>query len=116
MARRKNYLFTCVNRRPDGVARGSCAARQSEQIHALLKQRLKDLDLAEVDARACTSSCQDLCWVGPTILVTPENYVYGRVKLEDVEEIVQAIQAGERVERLIISEDEFHEPREQKQK
>ncbi len=112
MARRKLYLFTCVNRRPDGVAKGSCAARNSEQVHAALKQRLKELGVAEVGARACTSSCQDLCWVGPTIMVAPDNYVYGRVRLEDVEEIAQSIVAGTRVERLVISEDEFYEPRE----
>lgn len=112
MARRQLYLFTCVNRRPDGAPRGSCAARHSEEIHAALKRRLNELGVADLGARALSSSCLDLCWVGPAIMVTPDNYVYGRVQLEDVEEIAQAIQAGKRVERLVISEDDFQEPRE----
>lgn len=112
MARRQLYLFTCVNRRPDGVAKGSCATRQSEEIHLALKARLKELGIAEVGARACSSSCQDLCWAGPIIMVAPDNYFYGRVKLSDVEEIAQAIVAGERVERLVLGEEDFYEPRE----
>ncbi len=114
MARRRHYLFACVNRRPDGAPKGSCAARNSEAIHAALKARLKERGLAAECARACTSSCQDVCWAGPTIFVAPEGYVYGRVKLEDVEEIVDALERGERVERLVLNEEDFLEPRERK--
>jgi len=112
MAQRKRFLFVCVNRRPDGTPKGSCAARGAEQIHARLKDLLKQRGLAELEARACTSSCLDVCWVGPTIAVEPDHFVYGRVQPEDVEAIVDGLARGERVERLVLEARDFELPRE----
>jgi len=109
MAQRKRYLFVCTNRRPDGVPKGSCAARGSAEIHAALKAMLKDRGLAKVEARACTSSCLDVCWAGPTIAVEPDGYFYGRVTLADVPAIVDAIAAGTRVDRLVLPREDFDE-------
>lgn len=116
MAKRKSYLFVCVNQRPDGTPKGSCAARGSVQLHALLKEKLKARGLAELEARACSCSCLDACWVGPVIAVSPEDYFYGRVELSDVDEIVDSIERGTRVERLLLQETDFVEPRELKGK
>jgi (2Fe-2S) ferredoxin len=112
MAQRKRYLFVCVNRRPDGTPKGSCAARGSVELHEKLKSMLKKRGLAETEVRACTSSCLDTCWVGPTIAVEPDHYFYGRVKESDLEEIVDALEQGTRVERLVLAPDDFTEPKE----
>jgi (2Fe-2S) ferredoxin len=114
MAQRQRYLFVCINRRPDGTPKGSCAARGAEQIHAKLKELLKARGLAELGARACTSSCLDTCWVGPTIAVEPDNFFYGRVTEADLPEIVDALANGTRVERLVLAPNDFIEPRELK--
>jgi (2Fe-2S) ferredoxin len=68
--------------------------------------------MADLEARACTSSCLDTCWAGPTIAVEPDNYFYGRVRSSDLEEIVDALANGSRVERLVLSPEDFVEPRE----
>ena len=107
MARRKRYLFVCVNRRPDGAPKGSCAARGSVELHAKLKTMLKERGLAAVEARACTSSCLDTCWVGPSIAVEPDGYFYGRVTEADLPEIVDALEKGEPVQRMLLSDDDF---------
>lgn len=109
MAQRKRYLFVCVNRRPDGVPKGSCAARGAVEIHAALKESLKDKGLAKVEARACTASCLDVCWAGPAIAVEPDGYFYGRVTLADVPEIVASLANGTRVERLVLPREDFDE-------
>ncbi|HEX3773073.1 MAG TPA: (2Fe-2S) ferredoxin domain-containing protein [Polyangiaceae bacterium] len=114
MAQRKRYLFVCVNRRPDGAPKGSCAARGAVELHEKLKSMLKQRGLAELEVRACTASCLDVCWAGPTIAVEPDNYFYGRVKDADLEEIVQALERGERVERLVLGPNDFIEPKELK--
>ena len=114
MSQRKRYLFVCVNRRPDGTPKGSCAARGAVELHAALKELLKARGLAETEVRACTSSCLDTCWVGPTIAVEPDNYFYGRVSQADLPEIVDALQRGERDERLVLAPSDFVEPRELK--
>jgi (2Fe-2S) ferredoxin len=43
--------------------------------------------------------------------VEPDNYFYGRVQAEDLPEIVEALAAGTRVERLVLSPDDFVEPK-----
>ena len=116
MAKRKRYLFVCVNRRPDGTPKGSCAARGAVELHAKLKDMLKKEGLAGTEVRACTSSCLDTCWVGPSICVEPDNYFYGRVKESDLDEIVSALKSGTRVERLVLGPDDFIEPKELRSK
>lgn len=111
MVQRKRYLFVCVNRRPDGTPKGSCAARGSEALYARLKAELKTRGLAEVEARTCSSSCLDVCWAGPAIAVSPDGYFYGRVQPTDVDAIVDALSRGERVERLVLAADDFVEPK-----
>ncbi|HEX3595885.1 MAG TPA: (2Fe-2S) ferredoxin domain-containing protein [Polyangiaceae bacterium] len=112
MALRKKLLFVCVNRRPDGTPKGSCAARGAVEVHAKLKSLIKERGLGATEVRPCTSSCLDACWVGPCIAVEPEHYYYGRVALSDVEEIVDALEKGKRVERLVLVPDDFVEPAE----
>jgi (2Fe-2S) ferredoxin len=116
MAQRRRYLFVCVNRRPDGTPKGSCAARGAVELHATLKDMLKKRGLAETEVRACTSSCLDTCWVGPSIAVEPDHYFYGRVTEADLPEIVDALEKGERVERLVLSPSDFVEPKELKKR
>lgn len=109
MPQRKRYLFVCVNRRPDGSPKGSCAARGAVEIHAALKEQVFQAGLAKVEARPCTASCLDACWVGPVISVEPDHYFYGRVTLADVPEIVAALREDRRVERLVLQPEDFDE-------
>jgi len=112
MAKRKRMLFVCTNRRPDGVPKGSCAARGSVELYEALKARIKERGLAELEIRACASSCLDTCWAGPSIAVEPDDYFYGRVQKSDIDEILDALVAGRRVERLVLMPDDFIEPKE----
>ncbi|MGC4091700.1 MAG: (2Fe-2S) ferredoxin domain-containing protein [Polyangiaceae bacterium] len=116
MPQRKHYAFVCVNRRPDGTPKGSCAARGAVELHEKLKGMLKQRGLAGLEVRACTASCLDTCWVGPVIAVEPDNFFYGRVSEADLPEIVEAFANGTRVERLVLEPNDFIEPRELKQK
>lgn len=107
MPQRKRYLYVCINRRPDGTPKGSCGERGAVEIHAALKAALVEKGLTTTEVRACTSSCQDVCWAGPTIAVTPDGYFYGRVTLADVPELADAFARGDRVERLVLPPRDF---------
>ena len=102
MPQRRRYLFVCTNRRPDDNPKGSCAAKGSEAVHQALKAQVFQRGLAQVEARVCTASCLDQCSTGVSVLVEPDHFFYGRVTVEDVPEIVEALQKGDRVERLVI--------------
>jgi (2Fe-2S) ferredoxin len=94
---RQRYLFVCINRRPEGHPKGSCAEKGSEEVILKLKEALaKDV------VRACSSSCLDMCETGISILQEPEHVAYGRVTLQDIDEIADAAARGEVVERLVV--------------
>jgi len=107
MPRRQRYLFVCTNRRPDDNPKGSCAAKGSEQVHQAFKEQLFQRGLAKLEARACTSSCLDQCSAGVSVLVEPDHFFYGRVTVADVPAIVDALQSGTRVERLVMDPDDL---------
>lgn len=96
----------CVNQRPDGAPKGSCAARGSVALHHRLKDLVKELGLAERDVRVMTSSCLDACLAGPVVAVEPDHYLCGRVRLEDVPALVDCVARGERPEGLVLGPDE----------
>ena len=109
MPQRKSYLFVCVNSRPDGSPKGSCAARGAAQIQAALKAGLAERGMAKLEARACSASCLAVCWAGPVVAVEPAGHFYGRVTLADVPEILDALANGTRVERLVLPPEDFDE-------
>lgn len=110
MGRRRRYLFVCTNERPPGSVKGSCGGKGSNQIFAKLKALLHARGLAEVEVRACRSSCLDVCWGGPIIAVEPDDYFYGAVTEADLPEIVEALANGDRVDRLVVPPEGFTDP------
>ena len=107
MPQRQRYLFVCVNRRAEDHPKRCCTARGAEEIHRALKAEIGARGLAAVGARACTASCLDQCTAGPTILVEPDHFFYGRVTLADIPEIVESLANGSRVERLVLTAEDL---------
>ena len=101
MPHRERYLFVCTNRREEGNPKGSCAQKGSEEIVKRLKAALLDRGVAKT-ARACSTSCLDVCESGVSIVLEPDHVVYGNVTLDDVDAIADGIKNGELVERLIV--------------
>jgi (2Fe-2S) ferredoxin len=102
MPHRQRYLFVCINRRPEGDPKGSCAEKGSEQVVAALKAALVKRGVARDVVRACSCSCLDMCETGISVVQEPEHVAYGRVTLADVDEIADAAARGEVVERLVV--------------
>ena len=100
---RKRYLFVCINRRDEQNPKGSCAAKDSDEVYKALKAEVAARGLATLEARVCTSSCLDECATGVTVLVEPDHFFYGHVTVADIPEIVDGLVRGEPVKRLVIS-------------
>ena len=109
MPQRKSYLFVCVNSRPDGTPKGSCAARGAAQIQAALKAGLAERGMAKLQARACSASCLDTCWAGPASAGAPAGHYYGGVSRADAPDTLPAPATGRRVERLVLPPEDFDE-------
>jgi (2Fe-2S) ferredoxin len=74
-------------------------------VYGALKEELAARGLAKFEARVCTSSCLDQCATGVTVLVEPDHFFYGRVRVADVPEIVDGLVSGEPVKRLLLAAD-----------
>lgn len=107
MSRYRHHVFVCENVRPEGDPRGCCAARGGREIRQALKAELKRRGLAG-SIRANASGCLDACLDGPTVVVYPSGTWYARVRVEDVPEIVDGLEADRRVDRLL--NPRFHPP------
>lgn len=95
------HLFVCCNRRPDGHARGSCAARGSEKLRDYMKVRAKELGLAGV--RVNLAGCLDRCELGPCMVIYPEGIWYKIESPADVDAVLQEhVRDGGRVTRLLL--------------
>jgi (2Fe-2S) ferredoxin len=101
MPHRERYLFVCINRRDPDNPTGSCAQKGSEEVVKKLKEAIARLG-AHGRVRVCSSSCLDLCATGISIVQEPDHVAYGRVKLEDVDELARALVEGRIVERLVV--------------
>jgi (2Fe-2S) ferredoxin len=95
------HVFCCVNERPAGHERGSCAGRGSIRLRNYMKARAKELGLEDV--RINSAGCLDRCELGPTMVVYPGGVWYRYRTLEDVEDILQRhLIGGTPVERLLL--------------
>ena len=67
----QKILLVCTNCREPGE-RVCCAERGSADLHADLKQWVKEQRLQRY-IRVCKSGCMDRCESGPNVLVMPDN-------------------------------------------
>jgi len=108
MKRFEKHIFVCENKRPEGHPKGCCADKNSPEIRALIKKRLKELGLNS-EVRSNAAGCLDACEHGVTAVVYPEQVWYGGITINDVEEILQShILNNTPVERLKIKNAKFN--------
>ena len=95
------HVFCCINQRPAGNSRGSCAEKGSVKLRAYMKARAKEMGLKDVRINA--AGCLDRCEHGPAILIYPEGVWYTARTKADVDEILAIhVKGGGRVERLLM--------------
>jgi (2Fe-2S) ferredoxin len=95
------HVFACVNRRPDGHPKGSCAAKGSERLRDYMKARAKQLGVPR--ARINSAGCLDRCEHGPCIVIYPAGVWYRIENERDVDEVIAThLLGGGRVTRLMI--------------
>jgi len=60
-----------------------------------------------IDKDVLVNTCDsiDLCDIGPNIVVYPEQTIYSHVQVSDLKEIIEHLQGGETVERLVMTPD-----------
>lgn len=102
MALFQHHVFICINERDPGDLRGCCAARGGHEVAKAFKTKLYERGLKRI-VRPNKAGCLDQCSAGVVCVVYPEAVWYGRVTVDDVDEIIeQHLIGGKPVERLRI--------------
>ena len=98
----EKHIFICGNQRIPGHPRGCCDPQGNAELQKTFKKKLAERGL-KGRVRANQSGCLDQCEHGPNLVVYPEAVWYGRVTLDDVDEIIDShIVGGKPVERLLM--------------
>jgi len=96
------HILVCTNKRPPGHPRGSCGENDAEAVLEKISTGIEEKMLFG-KAITSTSSCLGPCSVGPIVVVYPDGVWYHKVKVEDVDEILDShIGQGKKVDRLEI--------------
>jgi len=102
MAKFQRHVFVCINERPAGNPKGCCASKGGVEVASELKRRLYERGLKRI-VRPNKSYCLDQCARGVAMVVYPEGVWYGRVTVDDLDEIIdEHIIGGRVVNRLAL--------------
>ena len=86
------------------VCMTGCRALGAAEVVAAFREKLAAAGLNE-EIEVVETGCIGLCARAPVVLIEPYDYLYGRVKPQDVDEIIEkTIREGKPVESLVASE------------
>ncbi len=81
-----------------------CMASQSEEMITALNEGLDKVNLKD-EVKVIKTGCFGFCGQGPIIKIQPDNVFYVKVKLADIDEIIEEhIVKGRKVERLLFED------------
>ncbi|MEX1376000.1 MAG: (2Fe-2S) ferredoxin domain-containing protein [Eubacteriales bacterium] len=101
MDKPKYHIFVCSSARLNGPVQGVCEKKESHEILQNFVEEVSDRDM-DSEVMVSHMGCVGLCSMGPIVMVYPQQTWYGKVTPDDVEEIMDALEEGEVVERLEI--------------
>ncbi|MDR1578816.1 MAG: NADH-quinone oxidoreductase subunit NuoF [Synergistaceae bacterium] len=81
-----------------------CSSSGSKEIIPALKEKLAARGMSD-EVKVVETGCHGLCELGPLVIVYPEGVFYTKVKVSDVDEIVEThLMKGRVIERLLFRE------------
>lgn len=76
-----------------------CRIDASDEIRGALKSAVKEAGLAG-EVRVTKSGCLGQCGHGPMAVLWPDNVWYAKMRLDDVQALVDSLKEGRPLERL----------------
>ena len=101
MEKPKQHIFVCTSARLTGQNQGYCHQKGALAIIAAFNDEIADRELSG-EVMLSSTGCFGLCAMGPVVMIYPQQVWYQKVTAEDVEEIMNALEEGEVVERLAL--------------
>lgn len=101
MNKPKHHIFVCTSSRLTGQNQGYCHQKDSLAIIEAFHEEIADRGL-DSEVMLSNTGCFGLCAMGPVVMIYPQQVWYQKVTAEDVEEIMDALEDGEIVDRLAL--------------
>ncbi len=93
MKKPKHHILICGSFRATGTPQGICNKKNSLDLLQYMEQELSDRGLTDVIVSS--TGCLKACESGPTMVIYPENWWYGKVESEEaIDEIIDALEKG----------------------
>ena len=100
MKRPTFHILVCSSFRTSGEPKGVCHKQGSSNLLPLLEEGLAERGL---DALVSTTGCLKVCDRGPALVIHPNNWWYGQVTEDKIEEILDALAEGRAVDKYLIA-------------
>ena len=94
------HILVCNSFRLSGEPQGVCNKKGAADFLPILEEGILDRGL---DALVSTTGCLKVCDRGPAMVIYPQNWWYGGVDEDRIEEILDALEEGNPVEAYLIA-------------
>ena len=100
MKKPKYHILVCNSYRVAGDAQGACNKKGASQFIQYIMEGCGDRGL---DAAVSSTGCLNVCAQGPVMVVHPNNFWYGNVTEDAIDEILDALENDQLVEKYSIA-------------
>ncbi len=96
------HFLVCCSFRVSGEPKGICHKKESVNLLQFLENEILDrgMDNAVISSTGCLKICQQ----GPVLIVYPHGYWYAGVDEDAIDEILDALEEGNSVEKYLLKE------------
>jgi (2Fe-2S) ferredoxin len=92
------HILVCNSFRLSGDPQGVCHKRESANLLQILETEISDRG---IDAMVSSTGCLKTCEKGPIMVIYPQGWWYTQVDESKLEEILDALEAGEPARALV---------------
>ncbi|MCK5267412.1 MAG: (2Fe-2S) ferredoxin domain-containing protein [Spirochaetes bacterium] len=100
MKKPEHHIFVCNSFRLTGEPQGTCNKKGAPELLQYIEEEIIDRG---IDAMVSSTGCLKMCEKGPVMIIYPNNYWYGNINEEVVDEILDALENGESVKEHLIA-------------
>lgn len=95
------HILVCNSYRIAGDAQGACNKKGATELIQYVTEEAADRGL---DVTVSSTGCLNVCAQGPIMVVHPNNYWYGSVTKEAIDEILDALENNTSEPKYLISD------------
>jgi (2Fe-2S) ferredoxin len=101
MEKPKHHILICSSSRVKGEPLGACAKRDAGTLLQYLQTEVDDRGIEGV--MITNTGCLKVCDRGPALVIYPEGYWYGNLDETAIDQILDALEAGECCEKYLLT-------------